>query len=157
MPWRRYRYILPTQTLALTHVPSYPKLSSLRICVLAIVFHQGLSRTVIEKLEPMLHSFKPSIINEIYFQKFTLGEVPFSFSNMRMIKEVDGKAVEGVLEFLMDIRWAGDINIALAVSVAGSDLCQVCLFKPFVASFQPPCSFIFALNVATIRPMLRFR
>ncbi len=65
---------------------------------------KAISRKVVETLEPVMETYKPPGVTQIYFQKFTLGENPFQFTNLRMVKECVGSEVKGSLEFLMDIR-----------------------------------------------------
>mmetsp|Transcript_19224 Transcript_19224/g.53589 ORF Transcript_19224/g.53589 Transcript_19224/m.53589 type:complete len:1255 (+) Transcript_19224:214-3978(+) len=89
-------------------------------------YNEAICNNVVASLEPMLATFKPAFMKEIKFESFTLGEQPFQFHSMRMVRERDGEPLDNEVEFLMDIRWNGDVKINLAFTVLGTcDFCEI--------------------------------
>jgi len=85
--------------------------------------NEAIRKSVVSTLEPVLDTYKPSFVNDIYFREFTLGENPFQAHHMRMVRDDHSKQE---IEFAMDVRWNGDVSIKLAVSALGTGkICQV--------------------------------
>eukprot|EP01026_Neomeris_dumetosa_P041862 TRINITY_DN3476_c0_g1_i4.p1 TRINITY_DN3476_c0_g1~~TRINITY_DN3476_c0_g1_i4.p1 ORF type:complete len:510 (+),score=48.64 TRINITY_DN3476_c0_g1_i4:335-1864(+) len=80
-------------------------------------YDYAICQTIKQIVEPVMEDHRPPvIIKRIAFKKITFGDSPFRIEGVKIEKEQDDE-----LLLLIDFRWAGEANIALAIETpAGS-------------------------------------